>query len=120
MDIHEHTIEIEVVYALPDNQLVRQLSLPVGATARQAVELSGIINLFPEIDLSRNKLGIFGKLVKPDAILRDRDRVEIYRPLFADPGEARRKRAEDFKAMKKNSDARPDAPAKSADRQYPR
>lgn len=120
MDTRNYALEIEVVYALPDNQLMRQLSLPVGTTARQAVELSGIVGLFPEIDLSQNKLGIFGKLVKPDAILRDRDRVEIYRPLVVDPKEARRKRAEDFKAVKKNSDASPDAPAKSADRQYPR
>ena len=51
MGIHERTIEIEVVYALPDNQFVRRLNPPVGITARQAVELSGIINLCPEIDL---------------------------------------------------------------------
>ncbi|KIO48868.1 RnfH family protein [Nitrosospira sp. NpAV] len=102
MDIPECAIEIEVVYALPDNQLMRRLSLPAGATARQAVALSGIISLCPEIDLSQNKLGVFGKLVKADAILRDRDRVEIYRPLAVDPREARRKRTEDFKAMKKN------------------
>lgn len=101
MDTHERAIEIEVVYALPDNQLLRRLNFPAGVTARQAVEFSGIISLCPEIDLSQNKLGIFGKLVKPDAILHDRDRVEIYRPLSADPKEARRKRTEDFKAMKK-------------------
>lgn len=110
MDTHEHAIEIEVVYALPDNQLLRRLSLPSGVTARQAVELSGITSLCPEIDLSRNKLGVFGKLVKPDAILRDRDRVEIYRPLAVDPREARRKRTEDFKEMKKNRDAATNAP----------
>ena len=110
MGIHERTIEIEVVYALPDNQFVRRLNPPVGITARQAVELSGIINLCPEIDLSQNKLGVFGKLVKPDTILRDCDRVEIYRPLAVDPGEARRKRKEDFKATKKNRDAGVDAP----------
>lgn len=110
MDIHERAIEIEVVYALPDNQFVRRLNPPAGVTARQAVELSGIINLCPEIDLSQNKLGVFGKLIKPEAILRDCDRVEIYRPLVVDPREARRKRTEDFKAMKKNRDAGADAP----------
>ncbi len=101
MDIHEQSIEIEVIYALSDNQIIRQLSLPVGTTAQQAVELSGIIGIFPEIDLSKNKLGIFGKLVVADAILRNRDRVEIYRPLIVDPKERRRRRAKEFAATKK-------------------
>ena len=101
MGIHEQTIEIEVVYALPDNHVTRQLNLPVGTTAQQAVELSGIIGIFPEIDLSKNKLGIFGKLVGADAILRNRDRVEIYRPLIVDPKERRRRRAKEFAATKK-------------------
>lgn len=110
MDIHERAMEIEVVYALPDIQIMRRLCAPPGVTARQAVELSGIINLYPEIDLSKNKLGVFGKLVKPDAILRDGDRVEIYRPLAVDPREARRKRMEDFKTMKKNRNAGTNVP----------
>ena len=93
MEVRERNIEIEVVYALPENQITRQLSVPLGTTAEQAVGFSGIIHLFPEIDLLRNKLGIFGKLVKPDATLRDRDRVEIYRPLIVDPKESRRRRA---------------------------
>ena len=101
MDIHEQSIEIEVIYALSDNQIIRQLSLPVGTTAQQAVELSGIIGVFPEIDLSKNKLGIFGKLVAADAILHNRDRVEIYRPLVVDPKERRRRRAKEFAATKK-------------------
>ena len=101
MGIHEQSIEIEVIYALSDNQIIRQLSLPVGTTAQQAVELSGIIGIFPEIDLSKNKLGIFGKLVGADAILRNRDRVEIYRPLIVDPKERRRRRAKEFAATKK-------------------
>lgn len=104
MDIHERTIKVEVVYALPDNQVMLQLSLPAGTTARQAVELSGIISLFPEIDLSQNKLGIFGKLVQSDTILRHLDRVEIYRPLIVDPKERRRKRAKEFAALKKDGD----------------
>jgi uncharacterized protein len=104
MDIHERTIEIEVVYALPDNQVMLQLSLPAGTTALQAVELSGIIGIFPEIDLSQNKLGIFGKLVKSDTILHHLDRVEIYRPLIVDPKERRRKRAKEFAALKKDGD----------------
>lgn len=101
MGIHEQSIEIEVIYALSDNQIIRQLSLPVGTTAQQAVELSGIIGISPEIDLSKNKLGIFGKLVAADTILHNRDRVEIYRPLIVDPKERRRRRAKEFAATKK-------------------
>lgn len=93
MEVHEPDIEIEVVYALPRNQVTRQLNVPLGTTAEQAVQFSGIINLFPEIDLLRNRLGIFGKLIKPGTTLRNRDRVEIYRPLIVDPKESRRQRA---------------------------
>lgn len=75
--------------------------MPAGATVRQAVEACGVLQKYPEIDLANNKLGVFAKLVKPDAPLRDRDRVEIYRPLIADPKEVRKQRAADGKAMKK-------------------
>jgi putative ubiquitin-RnfH superfamily antitoxin RatB of RatAB toxin-antitoxin module len=68
---------------------------------REAVELSGLLREFPEIDLGKNKLGIWNKLAKADAVLRDRDRVEIYRPLIADPKEVRRQRAAEGKVMKK-------------------
>lgn len=94
-------IEIEVTYALPQQQILRQLSVPAGTTAGQAVVLSKIGEGFPKIDLTHNKLGIFGKLVKPETILRDRDRVEIYRPLIADPKEVRRQRAAEGKMMKR-------------------
>ncbi len=101
MEVHEHKIEIEVVYALPENQIMRQISVPSGTTARQAVELSAIIDLFPEIDLAYNKLGIFGRLVKHGAVLCEGDRVEIYRPLMVDPKESRRRRAKEFKSIRK-------------------
>lgn len=94
-------IQVEVVYALPQEQALLALAVPQGSTAEQAVRLSGILDKYPDIDLAKNKLGIFGKLSKADAVLRDRDRVEIYRPLIADPKEVRRKRAEEGKAMKK-------------------
>lgn len=94
-------IEIEVVYALPDVQTLLKLNVPEGTTAAQAIELSGIMEKHPEIDLEKNKLGVFGKLVKADATLRELDRVEIYRPLIADPKEIRKKRAEEGKVMKK-------------------
>lgn len=104
MGIREQTIEIEVAYALPDNQTVLRLDLPAGTTAQQAVEVSGILGIFPEICFPRNKLGIFGKLIKPDTILRSRDRVEIYRPLIVDPKEGRRRRAKEFGAVKKGNE----------------
>lgn len=94
-------INIEVIYALKDMQKSVRLTVAEGCTAREAVERSGLVEEFPDIDLSKNKLGIWNKLTKPDAVLRDRDRVEIYRPLIADPKEVRKQRAAEGKAMKK-------------------
>jgi putative ubiquitin-RnfH superfamily antitoxin RatB of RatAB toxin-antitoxin module len=94
-------IHVEVVYACRERQKVARVSLREGATLREAVELSGLLREFPEIDLGKNKLGIWNKLAKADAVLRDRDRVEIYRPLIADPKEVRRQRAAEGKVMKK-------------------
>ena len=86
-------ITVEVVYALPDSQTRVELKVAAGTTVRQAVEQSGIPLLYPEIDIVNGKVGIFGKLVHPDVPLREKDRVEIYRPLIADPKDARRRRA---------------------------
>jgi hypothetical protein len=95
-------IRVEVVYALPGRQEMVHLTLPEGATVQRAVEASGLLQKYPDIDLGKaNKVGIYAKLVKPDTALRDRDRVEIYRPLIADPKDVRRKRAEEGKVMKK-------------------
>jgi putative ubiquitin-RnfH superfamily antitoxin RatB of RatAB toxin-antitoxin module len=94
-------IDVEVVYALPQRQVLRQLSVSPHTTVEQAVELSGLKSLFPEIDSSINKLGIFGKLVKPSTVLRNLDRVEIYRPLITDPKESRRQRAAKCREMRK-------------------
>lgn len=94
-------IPVEVAYARPDEQLILELEVAPGTTAKQAVEQSGILERFPEIDLKENKLGIFGRLVKADTELRPHDRVEIYRPLIADPKEIRRQRAAQGKRMKK-------------------
>ncbi len=100
------TINIEVVYALPQRQELVRVSVPEGATVRDALERSGLLRKYPEIDLDgNNKLGIFAKLTKPDTVLRDRDRVEIYRPLIADPKAVRKKRAEEGKVMKKGGGA---------------
>jgi len=96
-------LSIEVVYALPQKQEMFTVKLPDGATVRQAIEACGVLQKYPEIDLTKNKLGIFAKLTKPDAPLRNRDRVEIYRPLIADPKEVRKQRAAEGKIMKKGA-----------------
>lgn len=86
-------ITIEVAYALPDKQVLRAFEVEEGTTVAEAIGISGIQDEFPDIDLALNKLGIFGKLAKPEDVLRAGDRVEIYRPLLADPKEIRRQRA---------------------------
>lgn len=94
-------IHVEVVYGRQDRQKVARVMLNEGATVRDAVERSGLLAEFPEIDLAKNKLGIWNKLAKADAVVRDMDRVEIYRPLIADPKEVRKQRAAEGKVMKK-------------------
>jgi putative ubiquitin-RnfH superfamily antitoxin RatB of RatAB toxin-antitoxin module len=100
MENAEH-ISVEVAYAKPQEQLIVQLDVLPGTTLRQAIEQSGILERFPEIDLSQLKAGVFGKLKKLDQTLREGDRVEIYRPLIADPKEVRKQRAAAGKRMKK-------------------
>jgi putative ubiquitin-RnfH superfamily antitoxin RatB of RatAB toxin-antitoxin module len=95
------TIHVEVVYARPERQEVASISMPAGSTVGQAIEASGLRAKYPEIDPAKNKLGIYAKLAKVDTALRDRDRVEIYRPLIADPKEVRKQRAAEGKVMKK-------------------
>jgi putative ubiquitin-RnfH superfamily antitoxin RatB of RatAB toxin-antitoxin module len=84
---------VEVCYALPDASFLVQLDVDADTTIAQAIAASGVLTHFPEIDLARNKLGLFGKLKPADTVLRDGDRIEIYRPLQADPMESRRRRA---------------------------
>ena len=86
-------IMIEVSYALPKKQIIIPILVDKDISVKEAIELSGILKKFKEIDLSINQVGIFGKLTTLDKILRDHDRIEIYRPLIADPKEIRRKRA---------------------------
>lgn len=86
-------IQVQVCYAKPELQIVRNVVVPDGASLQTAIERSGLLELMPEIDLSISRVGVFGKLKTLDAALREHDRVEIYRPLVADPKESRRKRA---------------------------
>ena len=95
------SIHIEIAYAKPARQEVIELKLPQGSTLQQAVEASGLLQRHAEIDLARTKVGIYGKLAKLDTVLRDKDRVEIYRPLIADPKAVRQQRAAEGKVMKK-------------------
>ncbi len=99
--MNAETIKVELVYALPHEQTLLKFTVPAGTKVAEAVQLSGILKKYPEIDPAKSRMGIFGKLAKPDAELRELDRIEIYRPLLADPKEVRRKRAEEGKAMKK-------------------
>ena len=86
-------IMIEVAYALPEEQVIISIKVPTKSDVKQAIEKSGIQKKFPSIDLSNNKVGIFGKKTTLDHPLKDRDRIEIYRPLILDPKDMRRKRA---------------------------
>ncbi len=94
------SINIQVVYALPERQEMVSVKLPAGSTLQQALEASGLPAKHG-IDIANGKFGIYGKLSKTDTLLRDRDRVEIYRSLIADPKEVRKARAAEGKAMKK-------------------
>jgi putative ubiquitin-RnfH superfamily antitoxin RatB of RatAB toxin-antitoxin module len=98
-------ILIEVAYALPQKQMIIPIKVKAGVTAEEAIKASGIIKKFPEINLNINQIGIFGKLTQLDHVMRERDRIEIYRPLIADPKEIRRQRAAEGKVMKKGGDS---------------
>jgi len=91
----------EVAYALPQKQSILVVESDEPMTAIEAVTASGVFEVFPDIDRDNLKLGVFGKLAKADAPLNEGDRVEIYRPLIADPKEARKRRAAEGKTMKK-------------------
>ena len=97
----QETIEVEVAYARPERQLILTVEVPVGTTAIEAARLSGIEEQFPDIELGKNRMGVFGKLCKPDRVLIAGDRVEVYRPLLADPRAARRELAAAGKSMGK-------------------
>ena len=84
-------MKIGIAYALPQRQVWFDVNLADGATVKEAIERSGILKQFPDINLEQQKIGIFGKLTKLDAVLADGDRVEIYRPITCDPKTVPRK-----------------------------
>ncbi len=89
-----NNINIEVAYALPDEQVILSLEVPDDCTVEEAIKRSGVTETYPQIDLETDKVGIFGKMCKLNATLRNKDRIEIYRKLIADPKESRRQKAE--------------------------
>ena len=99
--MNDEKIMVEVVYATKEKQLLLEVNVNKNATVEEAIRKSGILGEFPEIDLSVNKVGVFSKLSKLDKVLRNKDRVEIYRKLIADPKEVRKQRAAEGKRMKK-------------------
>lgn len=100
-DLHGGVLKVAVAYVGPEAQVLRPMEVTPGTTVRAAIQRSGVLEQCPEIDLQRYKVGIYGKLVPLDQPLTDGDRVEIYRPLIADPKEARKRRAEEGKPMRK-------------------
>ncbi|MET1219908.1 MAG: RnfH family protein [Glaciecola sp.] len=89
---------IEVVYGTPEKQEIKTLTVPDETTVETAIGLSNIQQTFPEIDLTENKVGIWNRTCRLSDVVKDGDRIEIYRPLIADPKEVRRLRAEKAKA----------------------
>ncbi|WP_114195331.1 RnfH family protein [Edaphovirga cremea] len=87
-------IRVEVVYALPERQYLRTVKLEEGCTVEEAIKASSLLEMRADIDLSLNKVGIYSRPVKLTDRVKDGDRIEIYRPLIADPKELRRQRAE--------------------------
>jgi hypothetical protein len=104
-EVNEDKITVEVAYALPEQQVIVSLNVSPGTTVRAAIEQSGMLTKFEEIDLEKNAVGVFSKKVTLDQVLRNRDRVEIYRPLIADPKQVRKQRAAEGKKMRKGGGA---------------
>jgi len=101
----ERQLAIEIAYALPERQVILESTVAAGTSPRDAVIQSDIDAYFPEIDKQSCDIGIFGKAVRPNQQLEPGDRIEIYRPLIADPKEVRKKRAAQGLRTKKGGGA---------------
>lgn len=104
MSNDDNTITVEVAYALPHKQALLKIKVSAGTTALEAAQQSGIPDKFDGVVLDDATLGIFGQVVAPGQVLREGDRVEVYRPLIADPKEVRKARAERAKARREHHD----------------
>lgn len=96
-------INVEIAYALPEVQRIISLQVKEGIELADAVKASGVLEEFPSINLDTDKVGVFGKLKKANTVLREGDRVEIYRKLIADPKQVRKDRAAQGKQTRKGS-----------------
>lgn len=96
VDSTPNTLHVQICYATQDVQVLRDFSVPAGTTLQEAILQSGVLRQVPEIDFTASRVGIYGKLKSLDTVLCDHDRIEIYRPLIADPKDSRR-----FRAVKK-------------------
>lgn len=105
------SIYIEIAYATPDKQMILECRVEPGTSPRDAVINSAIDEYFPEIKKESCDIGIFGKVIRPDHALENGDRIEIYRPLIADPKEVRKKRAEQGLRMKRGGGKEEEAEA---------
>ena len=95
------SINVEVAYALPEKQVILSVNVDAGTTIGGAIVQSGLMIEFPDLDIENSEVGIFGKVMPMTTVLSDGDRVEVYRPLIADPKEVRRQRAAEGKVTKK-------------------
>jgi len=107
--VTDEQILVEVAYARERAQALLGVKGPQGLRVSDAIELSGLLERFPEIDLSVNKVGIFGKTVRLDQTLRSGDRVEVYAPLIADPKQARKVRAAESAPARKDGGSKAQA-----------
>jgi putative ubiquitin-RnfH superfamily antitoxin RatB of RatAB toxin-antitoxin module len=89
----QDTVGVEVCYATPERVFLCELQVPPGTSLQQAIDACGLLQQLPELDLGDLKVGVHGKVRPLDAVVREGDRIEIYRPLLADPKDARRRRA---------------------------
>jgi len=94
VEVPAATVHVSVCYARPDGVFLKEIDVPEGTTIVAAIAASGLQQVCPEVDVSAMRVGIFGKLKTPDTVVRAGDRVEVYRPLTADPKQARRKRVQ--------------------------
>ena len=100
------SLNVEIVYAMPEKQTLLSFEVEEGTTLDQAIGLSGIQTHYPDLDFSEMKVGLFGKLTPRTHVMREKDRIELYRPLLADPKEIRKQRAAAGKKMKKGGDSK--------------
>lgn len=92
--MNQNNLSIEVVYGTPERQKILSIHVPHGTTVAEAIELSGMQRYFPEMNVDKNRVGIWNRSCKLTDTVKNNDRIEIYRPLIADPKENRRRRAE--------------------------